>query len=78
MIGLLRIVLALDSHPSGSFGCPFGEVLGRTPGFVAGARRSLLKLRSIVLAVLPVRTVAFPTSSPMTRDMAARPIPPRQ
>jgi hypothetical protein len=75
MIGLMRIVLALDSHPSIGFDSPLGEELG----FAAGVSRSPLKLRSIVVAVLAVlRAVAFSTSSPMTRDAAARPIPPRQ
>src|SRR5262245_52936592 len=79
MIGLIRIVLALDSQPSRTFGSAFGDVLGRTPRWAAGARRSLLKLRSIVVDTLPsVRAVAFSTSSPTTKDAAARPIPPRQ
>jgi hypothetical protein len=72
-------VLALDSHPSKTFGWPFGDVLGRTPRCVAGVRRSPLKLRSIVVDTLPtLRAVAFSTSSPTTKDAAARPIPARQ
>jgi hypothetical protein len=80
MIGLMRIVLALDSHPSNTFGCPFGEVLGRMPEFAAGVSRSALKLRSTVVDTppAPVRAVAFSTSSPTTKDAAARPIPPTQ